>query len=887
MVTRGENSRRQATALKANLTAALVLGIATGGQASAQNTNAPRTAELEEVVVTGLRQSLESAQQLKKESSNVIDSIVAEDVGKLPDNNVAEALARVTGVQIRRDSGEANTVLIRGLPNITTLLNGREVFTTRDRYIRLADIPANMLQRVDVYKTNGADLIEGGIAGTIDVRTRHPLDAPGLQLDATARAVYSDKSKATNPDLGATLSNTWDTDAGAFGALVGLSYQRRNYHEERAFNVAPEPQSHQFNPTHPEPVANFKGPFVVGQIPIAGDRRRAAANVALEWQPNEKTRLYAEGFGTQYDDDFELDFFVGLPFLGNGDISATVFPGTNQMKTLTNHDVFTISSTQANDNRIVTKQFAIGGSYVTDNDLTFSTDISRTTSHFTLRNPILDVSTIVPEVFVDTNHNGTVLLRYGGAGYDIKNGSTYFLENFFDNHGSDDGESLDWRVDVAWSPQSAGVLTELGAGLRYADRDAESIRSFIGGTGVPPTRIAANSIPGLASLSEPMASGGPRYDLRQWYTPNAQFLLDHTDTIRAAFGQAKRPLDPGSFFSDNEVTKALYVQAKLGGELGTLPWSAVIGVRGVRTEQELGGNSSQDVGGTLVYTPVTAKNDSTDVLPSANFKLLLTPELIARLALGRTLTRPNFNDLNPGVSLSTVVSNTTSLTGTSGNPTLKPVTSDNLDVALEWYFAQAGSVTATAFGRKFDGYLQPSFINQTYGGNDYRINRPGNTGSGRLTGLEVAYQQFYDGLPAILSGLGLQANVTYMDGKTEDVETGRDKTITGVSDWSYNLVGLYERNSWSGRLAYNWRSKFVDAYAFAANASGVYDIIVAPTAQMDGSISFEVNDNFTVTFEGVNLLDTKFKDYFNDSYLYPRDTRRYDRTYELGFRASF
>lgn len=918
MVIRGTRVKGRSAARDARLASALsalLLGLVSADQAFAQATNTKaKETDLEEVIVTGVRQSLESAQTLKKEASDVVDSIVAEDIGKLPDNNVADALARVTGVQIRRDSGEANSVLIRGLPNIVTLLNGREVFTTTSRFIALADIPANMLQRVDVYKTNGANLLEGGIAGTIDVRTRHPFDNPGLQINGNARAVYSDKSEATDPDLGASISNTWSTGVGEFGALLGASYQRRNYHEERAFNVAPEPQSGGtltggfFNATHPAPVADFKGPFVVGQIPIAGDRRRTSGNLALEWRPNDKTRLYADGFVTDYDNEFELDFFVGLPFLGNGDISATVFPGTNQMRTLTNHNVFTITSTQANDQSSLTKQFALGGSYETDGNVRFSTDVARTTSEFDFLNPIMDVSTVVPDVFVDTNHDGTVLMRYDGAGYDIKNGRNYNIANWFDNYGSDDGDSWDWRGDVVWTPASGGILTELSAGLRYADRKAESIRSF-NGAAYPFVHTPTGSLPGLDGVSEPMASGGPRYDLVQWYTPSARYLLDNIDRVRQQTAGLydrnvtspelfalrndpvtfARKLDPGSFFSDEEITQSIYTQAKFGGDFGAMPWAAVVGVRAVRTEQTLGGNIAQDLqgNGILTYIPTEAKNDSTDILPSANFKLSLTPDLIARLALSRTLTRPDFPDLNPGVTLSTVVSNTTGLTGAGGNPNLKPVKSDNLDVALEWYFADAGSITATAFGRKFDGYVQPSFEDQTYGGNVYRINRPGNTGSGQLTGVEVAYQQFYDGLPSVLSGLGLQANVTYMDGETEDVATGQDRTITGVSDWAYNIIALYEKGSWSGRLAYNWRSSFIDAYAFAANNSGVYDLYVDDTAQMDGSLSFELNDNFTLTFEAVNLLDTEFKDYFNDKNLYPRDTRRYDRTYEFGFRASF
>ncbi|NYS36253.1 TonB-dependent receptor plug domain-containing protein, partial [Streptococcus danieliae] len=125
---------------------------------------------------SGVRRSAQNSQQIKMRSDQVIDSIVADDIGKFPDNNVAETLARISGIQIRRDSGEASAVMIRGLRDVTTLLNGRELFTTTGRYVNLADIPATMLQRVDVYKSQGADQVEGGVAGIIDVRTNRPFD---------------------------------------------------------------------------------------------------------------------------------------------------------------------------------------------------------------------------------------------------------------------------------------------------------------------------------------------------------------------------------------------------------------------------------------------------------------------------------------------------------------------------------------------------------------------------------------------------------------------------------------------------------------------------------------------------------------------------------------
>ncbi|MFM2288524.1 MAG: hypothetical protein RL684_1667, partial [Pseudomonadota bacterium] len=228
--------------------------------------------------------------------------------------------------------------------------------------------------------------------------------------------------------------------------------------------------------------------------------------------------------------------------------------------------------------------------------------------------------------------------------------------------------------------------------------------------------------------------------------------------------------------------------------------------------------------------------------------------------------------------------------GNGGNPRLKPVKATHLDAALEWYFARAGSLTGTVFTHKFDGYVQPSFGYETYSGQQYRVSRPGNTGSGHLNGLELSYQQFYDQLPGILNGLGLQANMTFEDGTTANADTGIERTITGVSKTSYNLIALYEKGSWSGRLAYNWRSKFIDTYAFATNTNPVtgavtnFDLWAKATAQMDGSVSYQINKTFTLTFEAINILDTKFKDYFNDPGLYPRDTRRYDRTFELGFR---
>jgi TonB-dependent receptor len=883
------------------ISAASAMTLLAAAPALAQ-TSAPQDDQtVDVVVVTSQRQAAQSAQQIKKNNDLVVDSIVAEDVGKLPDNNVADALARVTGIQVRRDSGEANSVLIRGLPNLVTLLNGREVFTTTGRYIALADVPANMLQRVDVYKSAAADQIEGGIAGSIDIRTRRPFDFSGAQFNAFGHAAYSDKAEKWNPDFGATASNRWETGAGEFGALLGVSFVERDYHEERAFNVRSDDHTGSFSPAHPLPpgVTSINGPFVMGYIPIAGDRKRKAANFALQWRPDDTSELYFEGFVTDYKNVFELDFLVGLPWLGDGNLSATVFPGTNQLKTLTNHNVFTIMSTQANDQHSNTNQFS-GGGYKELGDFKLSTDLSVTNSFFRYENPIMDSSTIVPLVQVDTSHDGTAQLNYNSPGYDIKNPAAYNIENWFDNYGKQTGTSVDWRADVVYTAPSDEFIREISAGVRYADRSAESNQSY-GGAAYPFTHTPVSSLPGLNGLSEPMAGGGPDYVTTQWYTPSASYLLNNTDKVRAQTAllydrnattaaefalrndpvTGKRRIDPGMFFSDVEKTLAGYVQSKIGGDLGSVPWSGVVGLRLVRTEQTLGGNNVDTATSVLRYTPTSKKNSSVDLLPSVNLRFNLRPDLVGRLSLGRTVTRPDFAQLNPGVSLSTVVSNTTFLSGSGGNPALKPVTSDSLDASLEWYFAADGFLTAAYFHRNIDGYVETTSANEVINGTTYIMTRPSNSGKDKLDGVELGYQQFYDFLPGVFSGLGLQANATFMEGSMKNAVTGVKTEFRGLSKFSYNLAVLYEKGPISGRVAYNWRKHFLDTPNFENSG---FDLIADDTAQLDGSLSYKVGDKLTLTLEGVNLLDTEFKDYFTDKHLYPRDTRRYDRQVLIGFR---
>lgn len=191
--------------------------------------------QIEEIVITGIRASLAQAVDIKRNNFAVVDAIVAEDIGKFPDNNVAEALQRVTGVQVTdRGAGEVSTVSIRGLTDVTTTVNGRTIFTAAGRSVALADIPASLLKQVDVYKTRSASNIESGIAGQIDIKTQRPFDFDGSKVVLSGRAIHQEAADQTDPNLSALFSNRWDTNAGEFGALVNFSYAETNYRDQVA-----------------------------------------------------------------------------------------------------------------------------------------------------------------------------------------------------------------------------------------------------------------------------------------------------------------------------------------------------------------------------------------------------------------------------------------------------------------------------------------------------------------------------------------------------------------------------------------------------------------------------------------------------------------------------
>jgi len=857
--------------------------------------------QLDEIVVRGVRSSIESAQEAKRTALQVTDSIVAEDIGKLPDNSVAEALSRVTGVQINRIRADASLTLVRGLPNVVTTLNGREIFTTTGRGIALADIPADLLQKVEVRKSMLPENLSGGIAGGIDVQLRRPFDFEDSAAAVSLRGVYADQAEEISPIGSALLSKRWDVGDGSFGALVAVSYQDRDYLEQNTFNGTYDPVPNPSNPAQ-----TILRPFVIGSINTLGDHARTSFNGSLQWQPNEKTEFTFDALLIKYDEDYALNFWIPLPCCG-APLAATVKSDSNVAATLRIQDGFSLTSNQAFERESDTQQFALQSKFAFNEKMQWNTALAYTKSSADNRGVILDTAFIAPRVDFNFSLGGAssaVVTNANGSPFDVADSSHFWLEQLFDQRDDQEGDELALTSDFNYAMD--GFFSSFDAGLQLSSRNAKS--NAANGGGVNRNRFAPpgvdnlvfvddvearTGVAGIQDLSpDGMLEGERDIGTGQWFIASRDYLLNHTDVVRELFflPSTPPPNDPARFFDDEEQTSAIYAQFKFDSSLGSLPFDGVFGARYVRTESSLEGVQQSDTGGGPVLTPLALDKTDSDVLPSFNGRLKFTEDLHLRLALFKTITRPNFVDLNPQTTL-TAPGPTLPGQGTGGNPFLENVEAKSADLSLEWFFAPGSLLSTTVFYRDIKGYIQIFSTPETYNGQVFQVSRPQSSGSGDMLGTEFAYTQFFDMLPGWLSGFGTQLNYTMIDAKADTIE-GEDQDLTNVSDSSYNVILMYENKLFSSRLAYNWRSDYVESFNQSGAQPGA--VRVKPISTLDFSFGFDASEHFTVTFDATNLLDRPLFNYFGggsasseDARLYNRDMRLNDRTFSLGVRMRF
>lgn len=858
--------------------------------------------ELDAVVVTGLRASLQSSQEIKRDAVQIVDSIVAEDIGKLPDITASASLARVTGVQVTRAAGEAADVQVRGLPNITTTYNGREIFTAENRNVALQDFPAGGVAGLDVYKSSTADLVEGGIGGLINVRSRRPFDFDGLEVSGSFNTIYADQ--ADNRDLNGNFlaSNRWETDAGEIGLLVNAAWNRIRFldstrEESLVMGTAQPNQTDQPGFRFPDAVAEFFG---------EGVRTRPSLNAAFQWKPNANWEINADYLYQAFRSQ-DSDRFLFVP-LYTGDTQFTdveIVPGQQapQAHSFTASNGFRPEGFQSSvDASTDTHQIGIGAAW-TEGGWRWSTDLAYTDSVFKLRATNVDYAyTYAPVTDVDFSVGG------GDGGptfsfrdFDPLDSSNYLFRGLFDRNYRAEGDDFQARTDLEFTPES-GFLTKIQGGLRYSDRTA-SRRNGEYYEYREPDGILLRDLPLDFVYSEPGFDGDDHAPLRQWYTPTRDSIRRNADALRALVG---RPLggpelgDP--IFDADEKAYTAYGQLQYAFDTA-IPIDGAVGVRAVRTET--------DISGVFDGQPVTRSNSYTDYLPNASMRMRFTDELQLRFGATKTRTRPNFDQLNPSTTFdppsATCIADPQDpncvRTANGGNPNLVPLESKNYDVSLEWYFRPAGSATLALFRRDVSGFISNFSVDlpdPVY--TIVRINRPENGGDGTLQGVEAAFQTFldYDGMPDWARAFGVQANYTYIDngaelGPTLAASLPGEPRVPGVSKNAYNVVLMFEKPVFSARLAWNWRSKWVQEYSQIFDPALGMPGPTMPLVQddrgvLDLSMNYTPIPALTFAFDVSNILGdpiTNSRQYNAEGDVYPRQVKYLERVWSLGVRFRF
>ncbi|SEL60393.1 TonB-dependent receptor [Pseudoxanthomonas sp. GM95] len=875
--------------------------------------------DLDAVKVVGLRASLQSAQSIKRDATQIIDSVVAEDLGKLPDVTASASLARVTGVQVTRAAGEAADVQVRGLPNLTTTYNGRELFTAENRSVALQDFPAGGVAGLDVYKSSTAELVEGGIAGLIDVRSRRPFDFEGRELSGSMNYAYFDQADKGDLNGNFLFSDRWDTDVGEMGFLINAAWNRLRFLDSTRENslvmgVAQPNQTDEPGFRYPDGIGTFYG---------QGMRTRPSVNSAFQWKPNESWEINADflyqGFRSHDDDSY---MFVPL-YTGDTQFSNVVTaPGESgpQAQSLTASGGLRPEGYQASTNASTnTYQIGLGAVYH-EGGVRWSTDLAATNSKFKLKQANIDYAFASAPV-VDVNY--AVPGSDGGGSYsfqnfDLTDPNNFIFRGLYDRNYEASGKDFQARTDFEFTPES-GVITAYQAGLRYTDRDAERKSGdrygYVEGAG-----LSYLDLPVTLSTTGGGFEGDSHAPPTRWVAPTRDSIRDNVYALRQLTDSLLGPdnhdfddyglpaFNPLNTFNANEKASTGYAQVKYAFDTA-IPIDGAVGMRVVRTKTQVDGTSRDDA--TATYSPISSSTRYTDYLPNASIRFRVTDTFQIRAAATKTRTRPNFDQLNP----STIVNSPQGAcntdpdsvncfrTASSGNPNLSPLESENYDLSFEYYFSPTGSATLAFFRRDVKGFIANVTTDQAdaeYG--TLRLTQPENGGEGKLQGAEFAFTSFldFDALPEWARAFGVQANYTYIDGGAEQGPTVAssipgEPRIPGVSKNSYNLVLLYEKPEFSARLAYNWRSKWVQEYSqvydAALGANGpFFPLVQDDRGTLDMSLNYTPIPAVTFAFDVSNILGdpiTNSRTYNVQGDAYARQIKYLETVYSLGVRFRF
>lgn len=948
------------TAVSIAVTQLLLMGAS--GIARAQ-TAAPE-APAQTVVVKGQRAALESAQEIKRNADEIVDSVTADEAGKLPDRSITEVLQRVVGVTVQRQrnidndafhfSEEGSGIKVRGLSWGMSTLNGREIFSAGwpGKDLSWGAVPTELMVGVDTYKNPSAERIEGAISGIVDLRTGMPFDYKPNTFRAAFGVDYSTSSEKASPRLSGLYSTYWDTEFGRIGVLADVAANRSVYGSD-------ELKLDQYYPrTNVVAGQTIWAPRGATWGSSSGETQREGFYGALQWRKNDmesgltyfisKSNDVDQGsrFYSAMEDAYEsviTDAVVDdrgilvkghytYPGMGinpsNGQLESIYGYGPNQFA----HGGIGMGNSRFyNTNETTTGELAWNFKWKINDRWSVQNDLQWVNSKFETVGREIQLGTFMPSLDIDTSGGGPVQLGFDQATRDhLADPNNYYLNIIQPKQYMGESNLYAWRSDAKFNFDDP-VLRDLRFGVRVTERDslrkAASFASDVNGTGwkslAEPWEVAKTTVPGTQPVGRGRGNfsyiGAPGYyngysiptelfnysnllggrmgNLPDVVYPTFAYIRDansYSEVVQQAQYQqcqdeyrlngarqdppAPNPCRFEDFAFDSTLlydqaprhtakanlhTAAVYGNLRFGFDDWKVPVEGNVGLRAAYTRVKSRGYVRFDTSRNYenapdslprfesLDEPLNINHSHVDLMPSLNLKANFTETLQGRLAIARSVYRPDFKQLQETITLNqnyNAGANTVTYTGeNSGNAKLRPLKADSFDVSLEWYPKRGQSLTAVVFYKKVQDIIYDSTYTRTYNTIDglpqtFVIKGPANMAQANLRGIELSADTYLDHfdvfknvLPAWAKGLGVSANYTYIDSDQKFYRDGgftycpgadvvdsamriygcdtnglpytHKLPMTGVTKNAANFALRYDLDGWSARLAYNWNSR--------------------------------------------------------------------------------
>ena len=879
--------------------------------------------QTETIEVKGVKSSLSQSLFDKKEAKSLVDSIAAEELGRFPDDNVADSLSHISGVTVSRTrGGEAQYVNIRGLgPEFSIVTLNNRILATDDggRNFAFDVIPSEMINGAQVWKTVQAKNIEGSIGGAVNLTSARAFDKNGQNATISVTGDYNDLSEETGAKLVGLYSNTFADDT--FGILVGLSRstgtKRADDMFDNFFFGIEEERSYDVNGNGSiesnEQNLVIPGSYALGTY--ATDFSRTGLTSSIEWRPTEKlsltadilvTRLEADANGyTQsfymVDESEEQSRLSNIQLDGNLIVGMDISDVTMEVVTLDDHRT------------VDTSLFGLAGEYIANDKLVLRGDLYQSRSSRDSGGKNTFVVAGAPGA-----HTGTFALNEGGLPDYIPTwtegrtsddfGNSDFAPHWAARDGSDiedrvTGFSVDANYEIdrdfmrniemgvnytsrnktntAFDNYDVGACNYCGYPFTFAQVGAEVVlpfpydNLFDGESGNFPRSFPIFSIPAYAQ-GLAAADGLTLID----YNGNERTFSENESALWEPV------FNPVNSYDIEENTVTMFLQGNFEGE----NWYANAGVRWVKTDVKAAYSynsilsidivdpNSANPAWDVVYSDSAAQQANggySKLLPAINVGINITDNLLFRGAAAQSLSRPTLDQLAP-LTTDNARSGVFEM-NISGNPNIEPVFSNQLDLALEWYFDKSSMASISAFYKDLDGFITPNTKRFDIAGETFNVSQPINGDSAEVLGFELGLQKFFD------NGFGITASYAYTDSST--IVDGQDAgSLTGVADTSYSLSLIYEKDKISAQIALDYTGELeVDPYSPLGES---YHTYMTDVSMVTASFTYDILTNMQVFIEGNNLLNESNRTFQGRSDL-PGSIQIYGRTLKFGARYNF